>query len=82
MPAPEPPPTLDYAPRIARPLWVRVGLWGIPSRFVAFTYLGVSLVATVVVSVLWSLLGLLLLLAALWYWLAIRWVDRNDRWHD
>jgi hypothetical protein len=26
--------------------------------------------------------GLGLVFAALWYWLAIRWVDHNDRWPD
>ena len=26
--------------------------------------------------------GFGMVFAALWYWLAIRWVDQNDRWAD
>jgi hypothetical protein len=68
-----------------RPWWVQVGLFGLPTRASAwaFVWLSVLLAAAGAAGVLfyWPLgLGVLFLLAALWYYLCIRWVDRNGRW--
>lgn len=73
------------------PLWVKTGLWTIHSRSVAwfwfwfaFASATVSCVATFFTSGFWLLLCLYTIVvgffAALWYWLAIRWVDHNDHW--
>lgn len=64
---------------------VRLGLWGIRRRGAALVYSWLS-VAVAVGCAIYGLLdrrflgGGVLLLAALWYYLAIRWVDRHDRW--
>jgi hypothetical protein len=72
--------------RESRPIWVRLGLFGISSRPLALAYLLVSLLLAVG-GVLWSLSdprffpAAAFLLAFLWYWLCIRWMDRHDAWN-
>jgi hypothetical protein len=74
----------DYKPE--RPWWVKVGLWGLPSRGAAVAFVWLSLVVALAGAVLGVLLdpvfylGLAFLFAALWYWLAVRWVDYYDDW--
>jgi hypothetical protein len=67
------------------PLWVRLGLWGLPSRGSAWAFVVISIVAAVAGCVY----GLYdaryfacaaFLLAGFLYWAAIRWVDRHGRW--
>ncbi|HEV3262572.1 MAG TPA: hypothetical protein VG013_37315 [Gemmataceae bacterium] len=70
---------------IRRPLWVRLGLWGLPERATAwgFVWLCIALAAGSAIYGFWDarfFAGCLLVLAALWYWLAIRWMDQHDRW--
>jgi hypothetical protein len=71
--------------RIERPLWVAVGLWGGPGRLSAWGFFWLSL-ALAVGSFVYGLfdsrflVGGVFFLSALWYWLAIRWVDRHDSW--
>jgi hypothetical protein len=71
--------------RKAWPLWVRLGLWGLKNRFAAwgFVWLSLFLAATsIVVADFYppASAGRLLVFAALWYYLAIRWVDRHGGW--
>jgi hypothetical protein len=67
------------------PGWVRVGLWGLSTRGSAWAFVGVSL-ALPAGCVAYGFvdprffLGGALVLAALWYYLAIRWVDRHGQW--
>ena len=68
-----------------RPLWVQVGLWGLPSRGAAWAFFWLSIALAVASAVygLWDrrfLVGVILLVAALWYWASIRWVDRDGSW--
>jgi len=63
-----------------RPLWVIVGLWGLGTRSVAWAFVVLSILVATGAIILWSWLGAMIYLAALWYWLAIRWVDKNDSW--
>lgn len=82
--------------RARRPVWVRVGLWGLETRVAALVFFwgcvilalafaggGVGLAVAGADAAVWvSLLviGGTLLLPVLWYGLAIRWVDRHDHW--
>ena len=68
------------------PPLVRVGLWGLGSRGSAWVFFW----GCIVIGAICSIYGFSdrrffqgsgLLLAALWYYLAIRWVDRNGRWN-
>lgn len=69
----------------SRPPWVEVGLYGVSSRGAALAFLWISVALAVVCLIagfffLPLFLGALFGVAALWYWLAIKWVDQNDRW--
>jgi hypothetical protein len=70
---------------VVRPWWVRVGLWGISSRRSAWTcvWLSIALGVVCVAYGFWNRLfsiGGVWFLAALWYVLAIQWVDRHESW--
>jgi hypothetical protein len=72
-------------PREEYPWWVKLSLWGVPNRAAAwvFVWLSVLLAVAFVAYGFWDsryFVGLLFLLAALWYWLALRWVDHNGSW--
>jgi hypothetical protein len=75
----------DEKPPVERPLWVKVGLWGVPGRAGAWAFAGLSLVLAAA-SVAYGFedrrffWGGLLVFAAVWYYLSIRWVDRHGRW--
>jgi hypothetical protein len=69
-----------------RPWWVQVGLWGIHSRATAWGFFWSSLALAVAPGLIgytsgttFSLCGLFVL-AALWYWLCIRWMDEHGGW--
>lgn len=75
----------NHRMRVERPLWVKVGLWGLPNRASAwvFFWLSIILVLGSLVLGVWDprfFAGIFLLLAALWYWLSIQWVDEHDDW--
>jgi hypothetical protein len=69
-----------------RPLWVRIGLWGLPNRASVWAFFWLSLVLAVA-SVAYGFVdrrffaGALLVIAAWWYYLSIRWVDKHGNWH-
>jgi hypothetical protein len=68
------------------PGWVRFGLWGLTTRKSALIFFWDSLLwasASIVAGFLWSpvfFFGITFCLSALWYWTALRWVDRHDTW--
>ncbi|SFJ90826.1 hypothetical protein [Jannaschia pohangensis] len=69
------------ATRDTPPLYVTVGLYGIGSRALAMAFVWISLVCAVAATAyLANPIGMILVLAALWYWLAIRWMDAHDAW--
>jgi len=84
-----------------RPLWVRIGLFGMPSRKAAMfwmngtlAFIAVFLIAIFVVPIsidtvpvsfgtrllVAVLSGMVMLMAPLWYWLAIHWTDEHNGW--
>lgn len=67
------------------PPLVRIGLWGLPNKSIAWFFAIASLFLALVCLVLGLFypaffLGLPLVFAALWYYLAIRWVDQHSHW--
>ena len=74
-------------PREQFPWWVKLGLWGVPGRAGAWAFVVFSVLLAagfagyaVVSGDARFYVGLLFLGAALTYWLALRWVDRNGSW--
>jgi hypothetical protein len=70
---------------IERPWWVKLGLWGISGRRMAWTFvwLGIALGVACVVYGIWNRwfsAGAIWFVAALWDLLAIRWVDEHGAW--
>jgi hypothetical protein len=67
------------------PVMVRLGLWGLPNRGAAWGFVGLS-VAIAVGSVVYGFvdrryfIGVIFVLAALWYYLSIRWVEQHSGW--
>jgi hypothetical protein len=77
------PPPLPPTP----PPFIKLGMWGLTSRKVAFAYLwccvGLSALCLLLALVTpWALIGTIYFLPfAWWYWAVIRWVDKNNgRW--
>jgi hypothetical protein len=67
------------------PLWVKIGLWGLPTRGSAwlFVWLSVALAIGCVAYgfIRWPFfVGGIMIFAAAWYYLAIRWVDTHGGW--
>jgi hypothetical protein len=78
---------LPYAtPKPARPFWVKLGLWGLPNRAFAWAFFWICVAIAAYSAIrgfskpkwFW---GVGLILAALWYWASIRWVDRHCTWN-
>jgi hypothetical protein len=63
-----------------RPMLVSLGLWGLKTRKSALALMWLCIAIAVVSVVLKFWLGLIFLLAALWYWLALKWVDTHEGW--
>jgi hypothetical protein len=69
------------------PSWVQAAVWGLPNRPVAWAVVWMC-TAAAIGCVAYAFLapnphffvGASLFLSALWYWLAIRWVDRHGSW--
>jgi hypothetical protein len=67
--------------RKSYPQWVKIGLWGLPTRALALACMWLSIAITVASFIGGAfLLGFAMVLATLWYWSAINWVDKNDKW--
>ncbi|MDB5306989.1 MAG: hypothetical protein JWO38_1191 [Gemmataceae bacterium] len=67
------------------PLVMQLGLWGLPTRGAAWGFFWLSVVIALACVGMgfvnpFFFVGGLTATAALWYYLAIRWVDRNSRW--
>ncbi|MBC8031248.1 MAG: hypothetical protein H7Z16_14135 [Pyrinomonadaceae bacterium] len=65
---------------VERPLWVAVGLWGLKTRDVAWAFVVLSILVATGWIMYWSWSGAFMYLAAVWYFLAIRWVEKNSAW--
>jgi signal peptidase I len=76
---------IEQPERSKWPLWVRTGLWGVPNRAAAWAFVWFC-VAIAIGCVAYGFVdqrffgGGGLALAALWYYLSIRWVDQHGRW--
>ncbi len=77
-----------YSNYMEKPLYVKIGLFAVPTRKTAKVYMYlcaatafVSLVAGLMISDKY-LPGVLLLLAAFWYKVSIKWMDDNGGWRD
>lgn len=68
-----------------RPAWVKFGLWGLPNRGAAWACFWLS-VALALGGAAYGFVDrrffacAVLMLAAWWYWAAIRWVDKHGGW--
>ena len=68
------------------PLWVQASIWGVPGRggLWAFVVFSLACAALLLVEGLRSGrfldIAVLMALAAMPYWLAIRWIDRHGSW--
>lgn len=68
------------------PPLVRIALWGLGTRASAWAFFAIS-VALGVGSIIYGLfdvrffIGGLFFFSALWYYLAIRWVDQHGNWN-
>lgn len=75
----------EYRQQRAWPLWVSMGLWGLPGRGWAWGFFWFSLILSLGCTIYgftdWRFfIGSGFILAALWYFAAIRWVDQNSEW--
>lgn len=69
----------------ARPYWVKLALWGVPSRAAAWLYFWAAVAIAAGCTALGFVepvffVGGMILLAALWYYAAIQWVDQHGNW--
>jgi len=75
----------DDKPSVERPLWVRIALCGVPNRGWAWACFWFSIVLTAA-CIAYGFINALFFtgssfsFAALGYYLAIKWVDKNDHW--
>jgi hypothetical protein len=70
------------------PWWVKVSMWGVPGRAGLWAFVALS-VALALASVAYGfrdgrffIVGVAFLVAALLYWLSIRWIDQHGSWRD
>jgi hypothetical protein len=76
----------EPVPRSSYPLWVKISLFGSSGRGGLIAYTVASLLAAVLSAVYaishsrYFYFPVLFLVAALLYWSAMRWVDRNGSW--
>ena len=68
------------------PSWVYWGLWGISSRKTAMVYLAVSALLAAIIVPEGYMMGRYMLcsilIAPLWYWLSMNWIDDNGTWES
>jgi hypothetical protein len=71
--------------RSSWPILVRIGLWGLPNPVSAWACFWLSILLALA-SVAYGFvdprffLGGIMVIAALWYYLSIRWVNRHGAW--
>ena len=76
----------NKVPRSEYPLWVKLSLWGVPSRRGLWAFVILSLACGLGVTLYglrgakFARFGPLLALASIPYWLSIRWIDKNGSW--
>jgi hypothetical protein len=75
----------ERVPRSSYPWWVKLSMWGVPGRagLWVFVALSVAAAAGCVAYGFWYtrfFVGALFVVAALIYWLSIRWIDRYGSW--
>jgi hypothetical protein len=68
-----------------RPVWVRLGLWRVPTRKTAVAWMWIALAIAVLSLIVsyWvprAFIGVVMLGAAIWYACAIWWMDRHGQW--
>jgi hypothetical protein len=63
-----------------RPLLVKLGVWGIKTRATALAFIWICVGIAIVSAIRHFWIGLVMLLAAAWYWYAMRWVDNHGGW--
>jgi hypothetical protein len=67
------------------PMMAQIGLWGLPNRAAAWAFFGLS-IAIAAGCIGYGFvdrrffIGSILAFSALWYYLAIRWVEQNSSW--
>lgn len=70
-----------------KPLWVRVGLWGVKSRTIAIGFMWVCYISGIIAAlygIIWDgrYFGFsALVIAGAWYQGALRWNDVHDGWN-
>lgn len=68
------------------PWWVKVSIWGVPGRKGLWAFVAISLLGGLILTTcgFWNAeffrLGPAVTLAAIPYWLSIRWIDRYGSW--
>lgn len=62
------------------PILVKLGLWGIKTRATATAFIWICVGIAIVSAIRHFWIGLVMLLAAAWYWYAMRWVDKHGGW--
>src|SRR5262245_43608230 len=75
----------DRVPRGEYPWWVKLSMWGVPGRGGLWAFAALSVVLALGCVVYGFVdprffAGVGFLLAALMYWLSIRWVDQHGSW--
>jgi len=63
-----------------RPVLVKLGLWQIKNRATALSFIVVYITIAIVLAIFHVWIGLVMLLAAAWYWYAMRWMDQHGGW--
>lgn len=68
------------------PVWAYWGLWGINTRKVAMTYFIIALILSLAIIpfsiMMKDYLYLCVVLAPIWYWVSIKWADKNNAWNS
>jgi hypothetical protein len=69
-----------------KPLYVKIGLFAIPTRKAAKNYLYFCLFVAILSGILGLIFdiryfaGLIMLIAVFWYEVSIKWMDNNNAW--
>ncbi len=71
------------------PSWAYWGLWGINSRKAAMLFFSSTIILSIIMIIVLiqkNIFDIILLLgmplASLWYWVSIKWADKNNVWEE